>query len=131
MFKALVALMIIVPAIEIWGVITVGKIIGAWETVALLLLTGFVGAFIARREARRVWEYAQVQLRQGQIPGDSIVEGICIFAGGVLLMSPGFFTDIVGFLLVFPLTRPFFKALVLAYIRKKIANGQVHMFKRW
>jgi UPF0716 protein FxsA len=130
MFKLLVLLMIIVPAIEIWGMIKVGTLIGGWQTILLLILTGFLGAFLAKREARRVWEYARYQLSHGQIPAESIVEGICIFAGGLLLMAPGFFTDIVGFLLVFPVTRPFFKAGVTAFIRKKIASGNFRFFYR-
>ncbi|WP_248930512.1 FxsA family protein [Paenibacillus hamazuiensis] len=130
MFKMLAALMIIVPALEIWGMLTVGKLIGAWQTVVLLLSTGFVGAFLAKREARKVWSYAQHQLAQGQIPADSIVDGICIFAGGLLLMTPGFFSDILGFLLVFPMTRPLFKIGVTAFIRKKIASGDFRFFYR-
>jgi UPF0716 protein FxsA len=130
MYRLLVVIMIVVPALEIWGLFTIGKLIGGWQTFFLLLLTGFTGAWMARREGRRVWEYAQYQMRNGQVPTDSILDGICIFAGGLLLLTPGFLTDILGFLLVFPLTRPVFKAWALILIRRLISQGNFQLFWR-
>lgn len=124
MFRIIVIIMIVVPAIEIWGLISVGQLIGGWQTFGLILLTGFLGAFLAKMEAHKVWQYAREQMAVGQMPARSILDGICIFAGGLLLLTPGFLTDAVGFLLVFPGTRPFFAKLLLAVIRKKISEGQ-------
>jgi UPF0716 protein FxsA len=130
MVKYIALILIVVPALEIWGMLSMGRLIGGWQTFALILLTGFVGAYLAKREAAKVWNDARYQLNMGQLPADSIVDGICIFAGGLLLMSPGFFTDIIGFLLVFPLTRPLFRVAVAALIRRKIANGEFRFFFR-
>jgi UPF0716 protein FxsA len=130
MFRILVVIMIVVPALEIWGLITVGKLIGGWQTFALILLTGFVGAFLARKEASRVWNYARMQLAAGQLPGRSILDGICIFAGGLLLLTPGFLTDTLGFLLVMPATRPFFRNALLHFIRTRINRGDISFFSR-
>jgi UPF0716 protein FxsA len=130
MFRILVIAMIVIPALEIWGLFQMGKLIGGWQTFALILLTGFIGAALARREGRRVWEYAQFQLRQGQVPAEAILDGICIFAGGIFLLTPGFLTDVLGFVLVFPLTRPAFKAWILIFIKKQLGNGNFQLFWR-
>jgi UPF0716 protein FxsA len=123
MFRVLLAIFIIVPALEVTGMITLGHFIGGWTTFGLILLSGFVGAYLAKREGRKVWAYARQQMSMGQVPTESILDGICIFAGGIFLITPGFLTDILGFLLVFPLTRPIFKVLLLTFIQKRISRG--------
>jgi UPF0716 protein FxsA len=123
MFRVLLAIFIIVPALEVTGMITLGHFIGGWTTFGLILLSGFVGAYLAKREGRKVWAYARQQMSMGQVPTESILDGICIFAGGIFLITPGFLTDILGFLLVFPLTRPIFKVLLLTFIKKQISRG--------
>lgn len=130
MFRVLVVAMIVIPALEIWGLFQIGKLIGGWQTFALIVFTGFVGAAMARREGRRVWEYAQYQMRTGQVPAESILDGICIFAGGLLLLTPGFLTDALGFLLVLPLSRPVFKAWILILIKKYMDRGNFQLFWR-
>ncbi|WP_409345305.1 FxsA family protein [Paenibacillus sp. MBLB4367] len=130
MLKWLVAAFIVVPALEIWGLFEMGRLIGGWQTFGLLLLTGFLGAYLAKREGRKVLRDAQQQISFGQMPAGSILDGICIFLGGILLMAPGFISDIVGFLLVFPVTRPAFKALILLLIRKQMAKGNRIMYFR-
>lgn len=130
MFRILVVLMIVVPAIEIWGLVNVGRWIGGLQTFGLILLTGFLGAFLAKREASKVWYYARRQLAAGQIPTQSILDGICIFAGGLLLLTPGFFTDILGVLLVLPGSRSVFAFWLLRYLQKRIAAGNIRFFYR-
>jgi UPF0716 protein FxsA len=131
MFKIIVLLMVVIPALEIWGLLTIGSWIGGWQTFSLILLTGFVGAFLAKRESKKVWEFARNQMSSGQIPGGAILDGLCIFAGGLLLLTPGFFTDTIGFLLVLPFTRPVFKAWMLVFIQKKMRDGSIQFFRRW
>jgi UPF0716 protein FxsA len=130
MFRILLAIFILVPAIEITLLITLGHLIGGWMTFALILLSGFLGAYLAKREGRKVWEYARYEWSQGQLPTQSLLDGICIFLGGILLITPGFITDIFGFLLVFPFTRPIFKVLLLAFIQKQIGKGRINFFFR-
>jgi len=130
MYRIIVVIMIVVPALEIWGLITIGRMIGAWQTFGVLLLTGFVGAFLARREGKRVWALARIQLSQRQIPTQSILDGICILVGGLLLLTPGFFTDIIGILLVIPPTRVIFRTWLVLFIQKKLLKGSTHIFRR-
>jgi len=127
MFRWIVALMILVPALEIWLFLELGRLIGGWETFLLIVLTGGVGAFLAKREARRVLAYARNEWSQGTIPTQAILDGICVFAGGLLLLTPGFLTDTVGFLLLFPGTRFFFRNWILRFIQRGIESGRI----RW
>lgn len=128
MFRIMVILMIVVPALEIWGIVKTSQWIGGWSTLLLILSTGFIGAFLAKKEGLKTLHLAQKQYAQGQIPGQAILDGICIFAGGLLLMTPGFFTDFLGFILVLPWTRMFFKLLLMKWIRDQIERGRLHLF---
>ncbi|WP_438446154.1 FxsA family protein [Gorillibacterium sp. sgz5001074] len=130
MLRVLLVLFILVPATEIFVLFSMGRLIGGWETFALILVSGFLGAYLAKREARRVWDYAQHRLSRGEIPTDSILDGICIFAGGLLLVTPGFVTDLAGLFLVLPFTRPVAKLLLLWIIRRMIGRGNVNFYWR-
>jgi UPF0716 protein FxsA len=130
MFRWIVILMIAIPALEIWLFIELGQIIGGWMTVLLILLTGFIGAFLAKREFKRVLAYAKHELSSGHIPTESILDGICIFAGGLLLLTPGFITDTLGFILLLPWTRSICKVWLLRFIRRKIDTGQIQFMYR-
>ncbi|CAH8716153.1 FxsA family protein [Paenibacillus thiaminolyticus] len=121
----------LIPALEIYGFLLVSGWIGGWNTFLLILLTSVIGAIIARYEAAQVWGEAQKQLQARQVPGRAVIDGLCILAGGVLLLTPGFFTDIVGFTLVFPLTRPLYRHYLLKWIEKKMKDGSFIYYKRY
>lgn len=128
MLRWLLILFIVVPAAEIYVLFSIGRLIGGWETFGLLLISGFLGAYLAKREGRRVWEYARFQLSRGEIPTDSILDGICIFTGGLLMITPGILTDVAGLLLVLPFTRPLAKLLLLRWIKRMIGSGNLHFY---
>ncbi|BFH15460.1 FxsA family protein [Paenibacillus melissococcoides] len=121
----------LIPALEIYGFLLVSGWIGGWNTFLLILLTSVIGAIIARYEAAQVWGDAQKQLQARQVPGRAVIDGLCILAGGVLLLTPGFFTDIVGFTLVFPLTRPLYRHYMLKWIEKKMKDGSFIYYRRY
>ncbi|BFH70023.1 MAG: FxsA family protein [Paenibacillus dendritiformis] len=121
----------LIPALEIYGFLLVSGWIGGWNTFLLILLTSVIGAVIARYEAAQVWGDAQKQLQARQVPGRAVIDGLCILAGGVLLLTPGFFTDIVGFTLVFPLTRPLYRHYLLKWIEKKMKDGSFIYYRRY
>ncbi|UJF34735.1 FxsA family protein [Paenibacillus hexagrammi] len=122
MYRLLLALFIVVPAVELTLLITLGHWIGGWTTFALILLSGFLGAYFAKREGKKVWEYAKYEWSKGQMPTQQLLDGICIFIGGLLMITPGIVTDILGFLLVLPWTRPIFKVLLMAVLQKRIGR---------
>ena len=127
--RYLIILFIAIPAAEIGLLLFSGKTIGVWPTILLIILTGVIGAYLAKREGLQTIRKAQEQLRNGEIPGEAVLDGICILIGGILLLLPGFITDISGFLLLFPLTRRLFKLLMINSIRKKIKRGNIKIIK--
>lgn len=96
---------VVVPVVEITVAIQVAHNIGGLNTVALLLVFSFAGAWLARREGFSVLRRIQDQLERQYVPTDELIEAGLVFAGGVLLVVPGFVTDALGLLLLFPLTR--------------------------
>ncbi|OZM57954.1 membrane protein FxsA [Lottiidibacillus patelloidae] len=123
MMRWLVLLFIFVPALEIFLLIWSGQTIGAFNTFLLIIFTGFVGAWLAKREGAEVLRLTQMQLQRGEIPSHSLLDGICIFAGGLVLLTPGFITDALGFLLLFPYSRGVIKLWLSKWFKKRIQNG--------
>jgi UPF0716 protein FxsA len=130
MMKWVVLLMVALPALEIWGIIRIGGEIGVMPTLLLLFVCAAAGALLAKREGRRAWLEAQRQMQSGQIPGQTLLSGLCIAAGGILLIIPGFLTDLIGLTLLFPLTRPFYVRMMLRWLEKRMRNGNA-VARRW
>ncbi|MEV8635157.1 FxsA family protein [Streptosporangium sp. NPDC051023] len=114
-------LFLVVPVLEIWVLIQVGQVIGGWPTVALLLADSLLGAWIVRREGRRAWRNLQAALQSGRMPDRELADGAMIVAGGTLLLTPGFVTDIVGFLCILPFTRPLVRRLGAWFLARRVS----------
>ena len=99
------AVFIGVPVLEVVVFVMVGGRIGLLNVLALILVTGVVGALVASRQGMSVWRDAQVQMAQGAFPGRELAHGAMVLAGAMLLVTPGFVTDVVGFLLMVPVVR--------------------------
>jgi UPF0716 protein FxsA len=111
---------VVVPLIEIYFVIQVGKAIGAWWTIGLLIIDSMIGAWLIKREGRRAWQALQTALNSYRPPAKELADGALILIGGTLLLTPGFVTDVVGFLLVLPFTRPIFRRVLSAYVASRL-----------
>ena len=96
---------ILVPVIEIYLFIKIGSQIGAFNTISLIFLTAIIGIFYARYEGLNTLKSGFTQLVKNELPAYEIISGAIIAFAAVLLIIPGFMTDIIGFLLIFPLTR--------------------------
>jgi len=132
MYRYVLLLMIIIPAVEIGGIVMVGQWLGAGPTFALILLSAIAGALLVKKEAGRIWLDVRSQLQSGQLPAMRMLDGICVFAGGLLLLSPGFVTDIFGLLLVLPPTRWLFRGWLIVLLRKYFMRGGSRIFfRRW
>lgn len=131
MFRILLALFIIVPAIELWGLISVGKVIGGWWTVVLVILTGMVGAWLAKQQGMQVLRNFQMQTSRGQMPTDSIIDGILVIIGSVLLLTPGFVTDLFGLVFLIPFTRIMIRHVFKKWLWNMMASGKIQfLFRR-
>lgn len=120
MFGKLLLLFISIPLLEILILIKMGEAYGFWSTVLLVIVTGFVGAVIARLEGFRTWTNIQSELKTGRVPAEKLVDALILFAAGILLVTPGLLTDIVGLLLLIPSARFWFKR----WLRKKF-DGRI------
>ena len=105
MLSILIILFIFVPIVELALLIEVGQYIGTFYTVMLVIVTGLVGAILAKLEGLRVWHGLQNDLRQFKMPTSRMIDGVLILVGGAFLLTPGLITDVLGFLLIIPFTR--------------------------
>ena len=129
MFFRLFLLFTLVPALELYLLIKVGTVIGAFNTLLLIVFTGVVGAFYARQQGFRVISNIQWKLQQGTLPGDDLINGSMLLIGGALLVTPGFVTDFVGFSLIFPPTREAVKISLKRYLEKKVREGEIRVHR--
>jgi UPF0716 protein FxsA len=127
--RYLLLMLILIPAADIGVLLLSGKTIGVFPTIACIILTGVIGAYLAKKQGMETIRKAREQLRMGQIPGEAVLDGICILIGGVLLITPGFITDILGFLLLFPVTRKPCKWGIKKYLWKRMNRGNIKIIK--
>lgn len=106
MFFKLFLLFAVMPIVEISLLIHVSDSIGGWNTVALVILTAFVGATLVKQQGMETLKAAQAELNQGAMPAQHIAEGLLLLIAGVLLITPGLITDAIGFAFTLPITRP-------------------------
>lgn len=109
MLLRLIALFIFLPLVELALLVQIGQWIGVLWTVALVAATGVLGAALARRQGARAWLAIQEELRQGRMPAGALLDGLLILMGGIVLLTPGVLTDLLGFALLAPPTRRAFK----------------------
>jgi UPF0716 protein FxsA len=126
MWWKIALLIIVVPLVETFVLIEVGSVIGPLWTVVLLLLDGLLGSWLARREGISVLRQLSEDLQQGLPPARHLMEGALVLVGAVLLITPGFTTDIVGMLLLFPPTRRRISPVALRWLA---ARFQIRSFE--
>ena len=105
MFPLILVLFLAVPIVEIYLLIQVGQVIGAGWTILLVVLTAVIGVWLLRIQGLSTLLRAQQRLQENQLPAREILEGMALVIAGAFLLTPGFFTDAIGFLLLFPPTR--------------------------
>jgi UPF0716 protein FxsA len=116
----------VVPVVELAILIKVGSIIGTWNTIAIVILTALVGAYMVKLEGLGVIYRIQRNLEEGVFPAEELIDGMMILIAGALLLTPGFFTDITGFLMVVPFTRNILKRAARRYFEKRITYTRLH-----
>ena len=122
----LLLLFTLVPAVELWLLLQIGALLGPTPTFLLIVLTGTVGAWLAKREGLGVLQTLREELHKGLPPGSRLMEGALVVVGGLLLVTPGVFTDLVGFLLIAPPSRRWFAPRALNWLATRFEiTGQV------
>lgn len=119
----LAMLFIVVPVIEIYVLIQIGQVIGAWWTVLLLVADGVAGSYLVKHEGSRAWKALRQAVETYRMPARELADGALILIGGTLLLTPGFVTDVFGFFCVLPFTRPLARRALTRYVNRKLNGG--------
>jgi UPF0716 protein FxsA len=122
MFRLLFLLFIIIPIIEITLLMQIGGMIGVWPTIAIVIFTAWLGAKNVRQQGLATMQSVQTKMAQGEMPSTEIVTGVMLLVAGVLLVTPGFVTDIFGLSLLVPQVRKALGASVQKYIHTNQGN---------
>src|SRR5688500_4586978 len=127
--KYFLMFIIAMPVVEIIVLLLSGNLIGFWPTLFLIVATGLIGAYLAKRQGMETWKKSQEQIRYGMMPGNEIIDVICIFIGAALLLSHALISDIMGLILVFPPTRNLLKPIVIRFIMNRMNKGKVTVIR--
>lgn len=127
MFIRLLIIFTLVPIVELYVLLEAGRQIGVVPTIGLIFLTGIAGAFLARTQGFQLINRIQNDLNAGRLPANEMIDGAMILAGGLLLLTPGFCTDLFGFCLLTPLTRNSLKGWLKVWLERKIAKGDIRI----
>ncbi len=120
MFYRLLLLFTIVPFIELILLLEVGKTIGVGSTLLTIILTGIAGATLARIQGFATLNRIREEIQMGKMPTNALIDGLFILSAALLLLTPGFLTDLVGFFFLTPFGRNFLRRQVRGYIQNKI-----------
>ena len=128
MFFRLFLLFTAIPLLELMILIDLGSWMGVAPTLGLVLLTGAAGAWIARLQGLSVLGRIQRELAEGRLPGAELVEGALVLAGGLLLLTPGLLTDLMGLSLMVPAFRSAVRAWLIRRLERLVREGKVHFY---
>ena len=117
----------LIPMIELTLLIKLGIAIGVFNTVLLVIVTGFSGAYLARAQGYRTMLRVRERLNHGEMPAEDLIDAVIIFAAGLVLLTPGLLTDIAGLLLLLPITRTPFKRWLRVQFDRWIQNPNIHI----
>ena len=126
----LILLFTTVPIVELALLIKVGQHIGVGYTLAIVIITGITGAYMAKLQGLLTLRRIQEEINQGRMPADRLFDGVLILCSGILLLTPGLITDIIGFMGLIPFTRNLFKQWLKQKIKSMITDGRTIAIRR-
>ena len=130
MFIILCFLVVLLPIAEIYLLIESGRLIGVLPTVFLVVATSVAGSWLMRQQGFRLLARIQTELAEGRLPTGVLADGLLVFAGGLLLLTPGFCTDLFGFTMLLPVTRRFWRWALTAWFARQLASGRITVLRR-
>lgn len=125
MLGYLILLFTVIPVIELAILIKVGQYIGIGWTLGIVIFTGITGAYLAKLQGFLILRKIQNDINQGRMPADGLFDGVLILCSGILLLTPGFITDFMGFIGLIPWTRDLLKRWLKQKIKDMINQGKV------
>ncbi|TWT26353.1 FxsA family protein [Planomicrobium sp. CPCC 101110] len=117
--------LLIVPTLELALLIWAGREIGFFPTLAIILATGIAGAFLAKKQGLKAFRDIQETMGNFQAPGDQLLNAAFVLVGGVLLLTPGFISDAVGFSMLFAPTQKIYRPIVYRFIQSRMRNARI------
>jgi UPF0716 protein FxsA len=132
MFPVIAVIFLLVPILEIYLLIQIGQVIGALWTVLLVVLTAVIGVWLLKIQGMSTLMRAQEKMQNGQMPAQEMLEGLGLVLAGAFLLTPGFFTDSVGFLLLLPPTRAWLVSKLVAQLIRSgrfVGQSSVHGYR--
>ena len=129
MFIRLLILFTCVPVLEIYVLIEAGRQIGLPATILLILLTGIAGAWLARSQGIEILRRIQMEMAEGRMPAEALLDGAMVLIGGVLLLTPGFCTDLLGFTFLAPFSRNVWRDLLAKWVQRNINQGRIYIHR--
>lgn len=123
----LVAAFIAIPIFEVWLLVEVGQTIGVIPTIIVLIAGAMLGGWLMRREGTKAWRALNDAFVSGRMPTGELADAALVLVGGVLLMLPGYFTDVVGLLFLLPITRPLARRLIGFVVARQVAKRGVDL----
>lgn len=127
----LILLFTMVPLIELAILFKLNQYIGLGYTLGIVIFTGVLGAYLAKSQGNQILFRIKMEMGEGRMPGDELINGLCVLIGGAMLLTPGILTDTTGFILVLPGTRHLVKVFIKNKLRKMIDEGKVNFYFRW
>ncbi len=117
---------IVIPLVEIWILVSGGRAIGAGSVILTLLASAFFGIFMVRHEGMRTLTTIQERVSRGEMPGETLLDGVLLLVAGLLMIVPGYLSDFFGLILIFPWTRTLVRRWFLAHLEGKIKAAAFH-----
>jgi UPF0716 protein FxsA len=127
MMRRFLFLFILIPLLELYILFKISGYLGAFQTVALVVFTALLGLVLARFEGLKTLQQISQSLSQGIVPAEEMVDGVLIFVGGILLITPGVVTDLFALVLLIPYTRTIFKRWLRRRFDRMVAAGNVRL----
>jgi UPF0716 protein FxsA len=126
-FTYLLAAFIFLPILELWLLFKVDAHLGLGATLLIVVMTGFIGAWLARAQGLMVMLQIQRDFAEGRMPAPRLLDGVMILIAGALLITPGLITDTVGFALLLPAVRAFVRGWLRRKMEQKLRDGTMHV----
>jgi len=130
MMKKWLILLVLLPIVEIVLLVYAGQKLGFWWTVGLLMMTGIIGFLLIQSQGVRTWHTVQEKMKRGEPPGYALLNGFILLVAGILLMFPGFLTDLIGILALFPFVRKSLSQYIIKRLYDKMKSGKFIIFKQ-